>query len=146
MLYEALQLREECDVAIAREKMTWSLTEDVSSEVRPVFREQTQEELVAGMLGSRTNHYYCFMWNKLFRRRLIQDIRTHNYRFAEDWDYMLRAYFKAKKVVLLENDLYWWLQHPRSMSRKPDALFLQYQCKAQLFYDNLCSLPDSCAG
>ena len=126
--------------------MTWSLTEDVSSEVRPVFREQTQEELVAGMLGSRTDHYYCFMWNKLFRRRLIQDIRTHNYRFAEDWDYMLRAYFKAKKVVLLENDLYWWLQHPRSMSRKPDALFLQYQCKAQLFYDNLCSLPDSCAG
>lgn len=56
------------------------------------------------------------VWNKLYRRRLWDDIRFPDGRNYEDMDIMFRIFDRSKSVMVLDQPLYYHLRRPGSIT------------------------------
>ena len=54
---------------------------------------------------------------KIFRRDIIENVRFPEFFASEDAYFILNACFKCKKIVLLSNLFYKYVQHPESLTR-----------------------------
>lgn len=75
-------------------------------------------DLVERIFGlSSINTQYQVLWNKLYKKELLEDIwfvRTA----SEDTHYLNRVYLKTKKAILLEKELYFYVQRSASISHE----------------------------
>ena len=143
LLYEAINQGCEYDLAIVREKRTWRANEDVSSIVIPRFVEQSQEDLIAGLLSSKDDRFYVYMWNKLYRRELIKDIYSRNYARSQDYDVNFRIFLQVEKAILIDNDLYYWFQHCGSLTTACHASVTMNACRTRILFSNYMDLPSN---
>ncbi len=142
LLYEAINLGPQYDLAIVRAKQTWKTNEDVSSRVDPCFIVNSCEELISGLIESKPiDRYYVYMWNKLYRRRLIQGMRSREFVRSQDFDFNLRVFLKLDNAILIDNDLYYWLQHPGSLIKHPNSLMWMLACRSRILYQNFMNIP-----
>ena len=144
LMYEALQRHPVCDFAMVGRKMTERPDEDVDTPVAPLEREVSTEEMMTGMFGAeerKNDRFYVYMWNKLFRRSLIEDIHSRRYLRSQDMDFNIRAFLKARRAVILDHDLYYWLQHPGSLTKASEAWDIYYECRSDICYRNFMELP-----
>lgn len=142
LLYIALNTDIRYDLAIARVKETSCIYEDVSTKVNPILKEKTGDELIEGLFEKKHDLFYAYMWNKLYRRRLIQNVYSQEYVRSQDFDFNLRVFLCVNKAVLLENDLYYWFQHPGSLTKQSNSMMLMLACRSRLLYRNFMELPD----
>lgn len=144
-LYKAINSGNGYNLAICRMQMT---STSASFEVIPSLEEirlteKSQDDLFEDLLGREgENQYAVFMWNKLFRASFVKDFRTNNYARSQDKDYMIRLFFKLDKAVLVENKLYYWVQHQGSLSHEQVAWYLFHECRARICYSNLMNIPE----
>lgn len=141
-LYEAINLVPESDLAMAREKRVWGNDEDVCSPIEPKRIILTRDEMIRNLLAKGDDRFYAFMWNKLYRRGLIEDIRTRNYVRSQDYDFNMRAFLMADSAIIIDNDLYFWLQHRSSLTTAPDSMMMMYSCRTRILYQNFLDLSD----
>lgn len=144
LMYEALQRHPVCDLAIVGRKKTERIDEDVNTPVVPVEREVTPEEMMTGTFGAEkpeNARFYVPMWNKLFRRSLIEDLRSQPYMRSQDFDFNIRAILKANRAVLLDYDLYYWLQHSGSLTKVREAWDMFYACRSDICYRIFMEMP-----
>lgn len=128
------------DISLVDIKLTDSLDEDVAFFVKHAeIVELTREDLMSGFF--KHNPRELVMWNKLFRRELIADIRTNNYRRIQDQDFCFRVYLRTIRAALIETEMYYWLQRPNSLTHTADNRDLYYQCRIQMMYNNYMCLP-----
>ena len=140
ILYEAINSGSSFDLAIAREKTVWDDNENTSETISLKTESLTRESLIRGLLAQRDDCFFVFMWNKLYRRSLIQDIRTNDYSRSQDFDFNIRAFLLANNAILVYNDLYYWRQHQRSLTKAPDAVKKMYSCRTRILYQNYLEL------
>ena len=77
-----------------------------------------QDDMVKGLFGpSGKDFQYIVVWNKLFKRDLVRDVRFIK-TGSEDAEWTNRVCMKMKNAVLVEDELYYWLQHKSSMTHK----------------------------
>lgn len=141
LMYDALNRNDEYDLAIVREKKTWQTNEDVCSTIEPHLFEQTRDTLIKNLFVRTNDRYYVYMWNKLFRRRLINDLRTREYVRFEDFDFIFRALLKTSKALLIDNDLYFWFQHHGSLSNASCSPLLDSACQVRVSFRNYLEIP-----
>ena len=142
LLYGAINKDTRYDLAIVRGKMTWKPDEEVSSNVDPCFFVNSCEDLISGLLGnSPVDSYYVYVWNKLYRRRLIQGMRSREFVRSQDFDFNLRVFMKVDKAILIDNELYYWFQHPGSLIKHPNSLIWMLACRSRILYQNYTVLP-----
>ena len=141
LLYEAINRSHEYDLAIVREKKTWRTDEDISSNVTPYFVEQSQEDLIAGLFSSKDDRFYVYMWNKLYRRKLIKDIYSRKYARSQDYDVNFRIFLQVEKAILINNDLYYWFQHCGSLTTASHATVTMNACRTRILFSNYRDLP-----
>ena len=142
ILYEAINLEPESDLAMAREKRVWGYDQDVSSPIEPKITVQDRDALISNLLAKGDDRFYVFMWNKLYRRRLIEGIRSRDYVRSQDYDFNIRAFLTAKSAVLIENDLYFWMQHRDSLTTAPASMEMMYCCRSGILYRNYLDLSE----
>ncbi len=142
LLYQVINTDSLYDVAIAQRKKTWNVDEDTSSEIVPHVIVQTRDEIIRGLFTSKEDSAYVYSWNKLYRRRVIKDILFRNYVRSQDFDFNFRVFLNVRKAVLIDNDLYFWLQHPGSLTKQKDSIGLMYMCRSRIFYQNYCELSE----
>ena len=142
LMYNAINQGKGFDIAIVREKKTWSTTENVSSIIDPHYLEVDQDGLITGLIARGDDRYFTFMWNKLFRRSLIETLRTREYPRSEDFDFNFRAFLKSSRAILIDNDLYYWFQHPGSLTKDPQMPYLDVSCLAHIYFRNYLDLPE----
>ena len=144
LLYEAITSGKGFDLAICQRKKTERLDEDVSSppDARHVII--GQDELFQcffakykGPLGCSFSH---FMWNKLFRRQLIENHRNNPYPVSQDKDFLMRLYPRVQEVVLVDCVLYYWVQRPSSVMHSPNYVFLRQRCFVEIDKNNYSSM------
>lgn len=128
------------DLVIVNYRETSSPDEDIDTDIVPSYREITAAELLDNMDKADTAHISNTMWNKFFRRDLISGLRTRNFKYAQDRDFSIRVYIKEPAVAFVENELYHWLQHPKSAVHAPDFPFIHGQCATSIYYNNLMDL------
>lgn len=136
LMYDAINQGKTYDLAIVRKKQTWQTEEDVSSVIEPSYLEMGQEELIAKLFDKRHDQCSVFMWNKLYRRSLIENMRVHEYLRSEDFDFNYRVFLKVSKAILIDNDLYYWYQHPGSLTKDSRTPFLDATCLVRSYYRN----------
>ena len=146
ILYEAISSGGGYDLAICQMKKTKRLDEDVSSS--PAIRHITvsQEELFQHFFlkykGPVGNSFSHFVWNKLFRRQLIENHRNKPYPVAQDRDYLMRLYPRVQEAVLVDRVLYYWVQRPASVMHSPDYLFRRLSCFVEMDKTNYLSMAE----
>lgn len=142
LLYEAINRTPGYDLAIVGRKITWNTEEDVSSAVSPVCTEWSQQRLIETLLAEKGDPCCVYMWNKLFRHSLIENLRFRHYLRSEDMDFNIRSFLLLDKAIVIENELYYWLKHEGSLTRAPEAIDIYYECLADIFYRNALALPE----
>ena len=67
-------------------------------------------------LGSKVSEIqFKVLWNKLFKRDLLEGLLLKN-TASHDTEYNNRAYQRISKALLLPDYLYYWIQHPNSIT------------------------------
>lgn len=129
----------EYDVALVGVSITNSFDGDVVSKLDDSkYRELTQEELITNLFSL---HFFDgFMWNKLYRRNLIQNLRTNDYQRSQDWDFSFRVYLRTHKAIAMKNELYFWFQRSESALHSPEFHNLFMDCKIRMLYRNIIEL------
>lgn len=142
LMYLAINQGKGYDIAIVREKQTWSTLEDVSSIIEPHYLEMDQNALITGLLARGDDRFFTFMWNKLYRKSLIETQRTRRYSRSEDFDFSFRAFLKTSSAILIDNDLYFWFQRPGSLTKDPHMPYLDASCLVRICFNNYLELPE----
>jgi glycosyltransferase involved in cell wall biosynthesis len=142
LLYEAINQDPKYDLAVAREKTVWDTSEDVTVSVAPNIIVKNKTELIQGLLAQGNDRFYVYMWNKLYRRRLIQDIRSQDYSRSQDYDFNIRAFLRTNKAVIVDNDLYYWLQHPGSLTKEKNSVIMMHRCRTRILFRNYIALSE----
>ena len=144
LLVEAINSRNGYDMAICRITITEKYDEDVSSPLDVICKEIDRNELFRCLFSKDINDLFAtVMWNKLFRRSIIEDIRTNDYARSQDKDYMIRLFPAIEKVILIENTLYNWVQHEGSLTKSENSWNLYYECRTRICYRNFMNISES---
>lgn len=144
LMYQAINRNGmDYDIALVKFQKVDSLEFDIQSYGVLSYFEVTQEELIDSLFHhhNKGRILYCTLWNKLFRQRLINDIRSMPYERAEDWDFTLKVYLKTHKGIAIDNVLYYWVQRPDSLMHMPNHYISRVRSKIQIYYDNIIQLP-----
>lgn len=137
-LYEAICLNEDYDLAIIGFKVTSKLDED--TDTPPTNNGNKLDiELSRSDLLDRIQ-IFSAVWGKLYRKRLIGDIFHRNYLRAQDYDFNIRAYIKANKVIWVKMNLYFYVQREGSLTHLSQANIVGRKFQIQILRDNLKSL------
>jgi glycosyltransferase involved in cell wall biosynthesis len=140
-LYKAINKDWSYDLALSGWKKD-CIEEDRSSTfsteaTRCHILEKTRDDLIRGLFSKVENRAtITVVWNKLYRRKVIADIRYREYIRAEDYDFNLRVFMQVDKAVLIDNDLYYWVQRSGSLTGQKKHAELANMCRVRSLYLN----------
>lgn len=78
-----------------------------------VLDKHTLMKRLYGRGESRT--WFQVVWSKLYRRKCLDGLFFKN-TMSEDAEYNNRVYLRVKNAVLIESELYYWVQRPSSIT------------------------------
>ena len=140
ILHEAINFGRGYDLAICHKKKTVILNEDTSSSIPIRLIEVTRDNLFLGLFSKDNpiiwKHYSHNVWNKLFRRRAIENLRFKPFVVAQDRDFLIRLYLIVKEAILVDNLLYFWVRHPESIMHLPSYPLRRSMCHVRMDYGN----------
>ncbi len=107
-----------CELAAFDLARTDSLTENTH---RPLQNNNPQliltEQMIFEMLAI-VELKWCVVWNKLYKRSLIDGIFFNDYYSIQDQDFNIRVYQKIERVAFVPEALYWYYWNPNSLQRQ----------------------------
>ena len=143
ILYDAINSGPGYELAIAGRKRTDSLDEDVSSAVTPSLEEWPQQRLLKTLTSEKSDSYCVYVWNKLYRASLLEEISSRKYFRSEDLDLNMRVFFRLDKAIVVKNVLYYWYQHEGSLTHMQDAWDIYFECRTDIYYRNAMDMPQN---
>lgn len=144
ILLNAINSGDGYDLALCRMKKTDVLDEDVSPQLEVSMKEIGMEELFNNLFERNTdNPFSVFMWNKLFRRSLIDGFKSNCYARSQDLDYMMRLFPRVDKAILVDNKLYYWVQHKDSLTHSRNNLKICNECWVRMYYRDYRDMPET---
>ena len=136
LMYEAICKDGGYDFAVVGRKETFHNDEDVSSEKDCQWQSYSQDELLEKLVGCFDSNLLAYMWNKLYRKTLIESLYSNPYPRSQDRDFNIRCCFNARRAILTETILYYWVQREDSLRKTSDALLLYYQSWCKMYFQN----------
>lgn len=140
ILHEAINRGKGYDLAICHKKKTKTQDEDTSYPVSVNYVEVTQNDLYLCLFykddACRWYYYSHNVWNKLYRRCLVESLRFNPYPVAQDRDFLIRLYLFVKKAILVDNFLYYWVRHPDSIMHSSSYPSRRSMCHVMMDYSN----------
>lgn len=76
------------------------------------------EQMIFEML-SRVELKWCVVWNKLYKKSLLDGLFFNDYYCIQDQDYNIRVYQRIEKAALIPEELYWYVLNPGSLQGNP---------------------------
>ncbi|MBQ3730443.1 MAG: glycosyltransferase [Muribaculaceae bacterium] len=78
-----------------------------------IFKCISQKKMMCE-LYAQDSYQYKVVWNKLYRKSLIEGMRFKDLA-SEDFEWNNRVFLKARRAILIEKELYCYVQHPESV-------------------------------
>ena len=132
VLYETLIQHPTCGIAMCRYKQTISLDEDIRKEDENRIEIWSVEQLIYNHKGALSN----VVWNKLYRRSLISDIRAREYRLSQDLDFNSRVFLRIDNIVIVHRELYFWVQRSGSATKKWNYDMSRLMIETDIYHRN----------
>lgn len=143
LMYEAICRDGGYDFAVVGRKETFRTDEDVTSEKDCLWRSYSQDELLEKLVGCFDSNLLSYMWNKLYRKPVIESIYSNPYPRSQDRDFNIRCCFNARRAILTETVLYYWVQRENSLRKTKDSWLLYNQCWVKMYFLNYQNYRDS---
>ena len=131
-MYGALIQNPQCGFSMCKYKSTESLDEDTHVMCSTNCKILTTEQV----FGVGDEGFVYVVWNKLYRRSLIEGIYARNYRIAQDADYNIRVYLRIKYVAFVDQELYFWMQRGNSATHKSDYWYSSSMIITDIYFRN----------
>lgn len=132
VLYEALVQHPTCGLAMCNYKQTFTLDEDIRKVDENRIEIWSVEQLVFSHKGAFCN----VVWNKLYRRSLISDIRAREYRISQDLDFNSRVFLYLDSIVMVHRELYFWVQRSGSATKMKDYGIRRMMIETDIYHRN----------
>lgn len=93
----------------------------------------SSREIMFNLMEGKINHY---VWNKLYRKRLLEDVRFPEGRLWEDMAITHKLVSSAKNVYCFPEGLYYYVQRPNSIARTLNEKALRdiFLARADCYY------------
>lgn len=132
VLYEALVQNPTCGLAMCNYKQTFTLDEDI----RKVDENRIEIWSVEQLLHNHKGALCTVVWNKLYRRSLIIDIMAREYRISQDVDYNFRVFLRLKSLVMVDRELYFWVQRSGSATKMGNYWIKRLMTETDIYHRN----------
>lgn len=143
VLYEAINEEGGYDMAMFDRKKTKRFDEDIYVQEENKATVLSQRELINNMFNTKNGEQFFYLWNKLYRRNLIESLWFEVYPTSEDFDYNFRTYIKIQKVIWVHRILYFYVQRMNSVVHQSNAYNIYYQCITSILFQNYNNLSPS---
>lgn len=133
------------DMAIIDRSYAYDQNEDIHAPVPATAGNTvlTQQELIANMFTHSDDAIFIYMWNKLYRRDIIDGVEVRPYKRSQDFDFNFRVYLQTGKAIWLHCPLIFYVQWDGAATRQTETFTIYYQCITKILYSNLQELPAS---
>lgn len=125
------------DLAIVGHRRTSRFDGDVTSDITPSFFEVSLEDVLEVFVRPKANFTGRNVWNKLCRKNLTLDVRSGEYKYAQDCDFSLKLYKKAPEIVFVDKELYFFVDRQSSARFSADYNYMSDLCVIRITYDAL---------
>lgn len=132
VLYEALVQHPTCGLSMCKYKQTFTLDEDI----RKVGENRTEIWSVEQLIYNHKGAFCTVVWNKLYRRSLISGIMAREYRISQDVDYNFRVFLRLKSLVIVDRELYFWVQRSGSATKTADYGIRRMMIETDIYHRN----------
>lgn len=132
VLYEALVQHPTCGLSMCKYKQTFTLDEDI----RRVDENKIEVWSVEQLIYNHKGAFCTVVWNKLYRRSLIIDIMAREYRISQDVDYNFRVFLRLKSLVMVDRELYFWVQRSGSATKMGDYGIRRLMTETDIYHRN----------
>ena len=132
VLYEALIQHPTCGFSMCKYKQTFTLDEDI----KRVDENKIEVWSVEQLLYNHKGALCTVVWNKLYRRSLIFDIMAREYRISQDVDYNFRVFLHLKSLVMVDRELYFWVQRSGSATKTEDYIIRRLLTETDIYHRN----------
>lgn len=136
LMYDAICKDGGYDFAVVGRKETFRTDEDILSKKDCQWRSYSQDELIEKLVGSFYSNHLAYMWNKLYRKTLIESLYSNPYARSQDRDFNIRCCFNARRAILTETELYYWVHREDSLRKTQDAMLLYNKCWVDMYFRN----------
>ena len=85
---------------------------------------------------------FCTQWNKLYRAEALAGLRSRAYVRGQDRDFQMRLFMRLQQAILVDKVLYYWYQHPYSLTHEPGSVKLSYACRVKMDFVNYKDLSE----
>lgn len=143
IMYEAINGNGGYDMAMVNYKKTTQLDEDVEEKCEYVTTDLTQTDLMTNMFRkSKRNdeELYHYLWNKLFRRKLIDDLLFYGDPRMEDFEYCFRVFLRVQRAIWIHCDLYFYVLRPNSIVHQREIRTTYYSIRTKQIFREYQSL------
>lgn len=106
------------DIGFAREENGQIESKSFSGKIEVFDKDSALEEIL------KDKKLLSFMWNKLFKRKVWDNIWFDSQKVFEDIDIMYKLFENAEKVVLIDTLKYIYVQRSTSIMHTPNSLFM----------------------
>lgn len=143
IMYEAITQNAGYDIVLIDRKKTTSANEDITTTGTIVESELSQKEIINYMFTYWDSALFVYMWNKLYRKEIIKDVRCREYPRSQDYDFNFRVYLGINKALWIHYPFYYYVQRSTSLVKTTDAWNLFFDCRSDICFRNYLSLsPD----
>lgn len=140
-LHTAICMDEEYGMAMCECCKTGCLDEDNKTEMpNGVSTELSQRELIYKMF-STDSYLYGVIWNKLFRRKLIDNVWSNDYIRRQDVDFNFRVNLKIGKAIFIHQKLYYYVLRADSLAHSAKTSGKADECTIDMLYHIFRGLP-----
>jgi glycosyltransferase involved in cell wall biosynthesis len=137
-LYDALMQNPQCDLALCNYRTTVSFDEDT----HVPFNDNYQVLSLDQVLRFDNQGLVDFVWNKLYRRSLLDGLFARNYRTTQDVDFNIRVFALVNYAVFVDNEYYFWMKREDSTMRRKDYWYTYLTIVTDIYYRNYYEILD----
>lgn len=137
-LYDALIQNPQCDLALCNYRVAFSLDEDTHVPLGKSYQVLSLDQV----LRFDNPGIVYFVWNKLYRRSLIEGLFARSYRIAQDIDFNIRVFTLVNNAVFVESECYFWMQREGSVMHQRDYWYSYLTIVTDIYYRNYNEILD----
>jgi len=139
IMIETFRQYPQSDLVFVDHIKTNSLEESIESKENYNISGLSQKQLIYQLFVSDGNGGY--MWNKLYRRELLEGIWANDYPRVQDFDFNIRVFLRVSYATWIHCKLYFWVQRPTSFMHQSNYWKIAYPCTVKMFFLNYINLP-----
>ena len=137
-LYDALMQNPQCDLALCNYRTTFSFDENTHVPLDNNYQVLSLDQV----LRFDNQGLVYFVWNKLYRRSLLEGLFARSYRIVQDVDFNIRVFTLVNNAVFVDNEYYFWMQREGSAMHKKDYWYSYLMIVTDIYYRNYNEILD----